>query len=252
MACSMCWKDLQATEIEGEMSRYSKWVSKTGLSSIMGLIGERMSPVVTAWLPILSVRLTSSPSWCERILNSLSLSEACTLSLHQDGLSKMEDEPTLAGKEAGKRHLWWTRLEPESLWLIQMLCKRARGYEARVSFTHLKSFLLSKKPKAKAFEGFTPLLERSQENPYSGSSFLLFKSPTHVSALQTTMASGGNQIIYVLNHQASHKNKVKKPHAHLMRGKQGGKKVLCMRCRFWAEFLSKTAHFERTSFSTSN
>lgn len=135
------------------MSRYFKWVPKTGLSSIIGLIGERMSPAVTGWLPNLSVRLTSSPGWCERILNSLSLSEACTLSLHQDELSKMEDEQALAGKEAGKRHLWWTRLEPESLWLIQMLCKRARGYGARVFHTLNITSIVEKKPKAVAIWG---------------------------------------------------------------------------------------------------
>lgn len=56
---------------------------------------------VTDWLQNLSVSLTSSPRWCECILNSLSLRKACTLSLHQDELSKMEDEQALAGKETG-------------------------------------------------------------------------------------------------------------------------------------------------------
>lgn len=60
-----------------------------------------MSLVLTEWLQNLSVNLTSSPGWRECILNSLSLSEACTLSLHQDELSKMEDERALAGKETG-------------------------------------------------------------------------------------------------------------------------------------------------------
>lgn len=60
-----------------------------------------MSFMLTDWLQNLSVNLTSSPGWCECILNSLSLSKACTLSLHQDELSKMEDEQALAGKETG-------------------------------------------------------------------------------------------------------------------------------------------------------
>lgn len=58
-----------------------------------------MSFMLTDWLQNLSVNLTSSPGWCECILNSLSLSKACTLSLHQDKLSKMEDEQALAEKE---------------------------------------------------------------------------------------------------------------------------------------------------------
>ncbi len=60
-----------------------------------------MSFMLTDWLQNLSVNLTSSPGWRECILNSLSLSKACTLSLHQDELSKMEDERALAGKETG-------------------------------------------------------------------------------------------------------------------------------------------------------
>lgn len=67
-------------------------------SPIMYLIGVWM---LTDWLQNLPVNLTSSQGWCECILNSLSLSKACTLSLHQDELSKMEDEQALAGKETG-------------------------------------------------------------------------------------------------------------------------------------------------------
>lgn len=60
-----------------------------------------MSLTLTDWLQNLSVNLTSSPGRCECIFNSLSLSKACTLSLHQEELSKMEDEQALAGKETG-------------------------------------------------------------------------------------------------------------------------------------------------------
>lgn len=57
--------------------------------------------ILTDWLQKLSVTLTSRQVWFECILNSLSLSKACTLSLHQDELSKMEDEQALAEKETG-------------------------------------------------------------------------------------------------------------------------------------------------------
>lgn len=57
------------------------------------------------------------------------------------------------------------------------------------------------------FKGFTLLLNHSQENPYSGSSFpFLNLLPSIGIANYTT--STRNQIIFVLNHQASLKNKV--------------------------------------------
>lgn len=64
-----------------------------------------------------SVSLTSSPGCCERVLNSLSLSKACTLSLHQDELSKMEDESALLGKETGNAtfgELAWDHAEKKT------------------------------------------------------------------------------------------------------------------------------------------
>ncbi|KAK7939286.1 hypothetical protein WMY93_002612 [Mugilogobius chulae] len=54
---------------------------------------------LTDWLQNLSVSVTSIPVRCERILNSLSLSQACTLSLHQDELSKMEDARAVVREE---------------------------------------------------------------------------------------------------------------------------------------------------------
>lgn len=57
------------------------------------------------------------------------------------------------------------------------------------------------------FEGFTSHLKHSQENPYSSSSFpFLNLLPCIGIANYTT--SRENQIIYVLNHQASYKNQV--------------------------------------------
>ena len=57
------------------------------------------------------------------------------------------------------------------------------------------------------FKGFTSYLRHSQENPYSSSSFpFLNLLPCIGIANYTT--SRGNQIIYVLNHQASYRNKV--------------------------------------------
>lgn len=62
-----------------------------------------MSFKLTGWF---SVNLTSSPGRCERLLNSLSLSKACTVSLHQDELSKMEDEQALVGNATFGELAW--------------------------------------------------------------------------------------------------------------------------------------------------
>ncbi|CAL9690227.1 unnamed protein product [Knipowitschia caucasica] len=73
---------------------------------------------LTDRLQNLSVNVTSIPVRCERILNSLSLSQACTLSLHQDKLSKMEDGQALAGEQREMPPLVNSRLGPTSLFYL--------------------------------------------------------------------------------------------------------------------------------------
>lgn len=161
--------------------------------------------MLTGRLQNLSVNLTSSPGWCERVLNSLSLSEACTLSLHQDELSKMEDERALAAKGDGKCHLWWTRLEPESLRLIWMLCQ---GWgDGECVFHTLIIISIVEMLRHGCFRGFTSYLNHSRENPYFSWSFPLLNPPPCF-GIANHSARQGNQIIYVLNRQASYKNKV--------------------------------------------
>lgn len=84
---------------------------------------------MTDRLQNLSVNLTSSQGWCECILNSLSLSKACTLSLHQDELSKMEDEGALAEKETGNAtfgELAWDQNLSDSF----ECCARGKGIQS--------------------------------------------------------------------------------------------------------------------------
>lgn len=98
-----------------------------------------MSFTLTAKLQNLSVNLTRSRGWCECILNSLSLRKACTLSLHQDELSKMEDEQALAGKETGNAtfgELSWDQ-KKNPLVLFECCAKDETIRTVCVSFTQL-------------------------------------------------------------------------------------------------------------------
>lgn len=168
-----------------------------------------MSFMLTAWLPKLSVNLTSSLGWCECILNSLSLSKACTLSLHQDKLSKMEDEQALAGKETGNA-TFGEHARDHNLSGVFECCAKCEKIPSVCVFYIVKIISIEEVLWCDCLKDSLHTWSVHRNNPYSGSSFpcLNFLPCT---GIENDVPSWGSPNVYVVNQQASCKKLKLKP-----------------------------------------